>query len=147
MNTRNGADCTRTEECLKHLLMSTADMSGKDFNRLIASDEEESFQRFIAFSTCTAKNNSQADRHAPPCLRLSLRGSMDMRVAVDMFHVPLPNPSGAEEPYHLLAVPWTASPASGASHVWFSGQNSTDNRRAALTASLSFDTGHFSIDN
>ena len=32
-----------------------------------------------------------------------------MRVAVDMFHVPLPNPSGAEEPYHLLAVPWTAS--------------------------------------
>ncbi|CAJ1447790.1 unnamed protein product [Effrenium voratum] len=91
-------------ECLKHLLMSTADMSGKDFNRLIASDEEESFQRFIAFSTCTAKNNSQADRHAPPCLRLSLRGSMDMRVAVDMFHVPLPNPSGAEEPYHLLAV-------------------------------------------
>ncbi|CAJ1447788.1 unnamed protein product [Effrenium voratum] len=91
-------------ECLKHLLMSTADMSGKDFNRLIASDEEESFQRFIAFSTSTAKNNSQADRHAPPCLRLSLRGSMDMRVAVDMFHVPLPNPSGAEEPYHLLAV-------------------------------------------
>ena len=41
---------------------------------------------------------------APPCLRVSLCGASNTRVAADVFHVPVPHLFGAESPYHLLAL-------------------------------------------
>ncbi|CAJ1353201.1 unnamed protein product, partial [Effrenium voratum] len=83
--------------CLKHLLFSSTTMQGRDFTELLAPSEQERFRAFLEAKA----GETQA---APPCLRVSLRGSMDTRVSADVFHVPVAGLMGAEHPYHLLAL-------------------------------------------
>ncbi|CAJ1383013.1 unnamed protein product [Effrenium voratum] len=83
--------------CLKHLLFSSTTMQGRDFTELLAPSEQERFRAFLEAKA----GETQA---APPCLRVSLRGSMDTRVSADVFRVPVAGLMGAEHPYHLLAL-------------------------------------------
>ena len=88
-------------EGLRHLILTTVNLKGRSFERLLIDEECTRFTRFIQSSTEAFLTPKPA---VPPvCLRTSLRGSAGIRVAADVFHVPIPGLFGAAEPYHLLA--------------------------------------------
>ncbi|CAK8995347.1 Reverse transcriptase domain-containing protein [Durusdinium trenchii] len=88
-------------EGLKHLILTTVNLKGRSFERLLIDEECTRFTKFIQSSTEAFLTPKPA---VPPvCLRTSLRGSAGIRVAADVFHVPIPGLFGAAEPYHLLA--------------------------------------------
>lgn len=89
-------------ECLKHLLMNSSEMHGKDFQQLLMPEEHERFLSFLRESA--ARPTGPGGLETPPCLRLSFRSSMNVRVRADIFHVPVPQLLGEEKPYHLLAI-------------------------------------------
>lgn len=86
-------------ECLKHLLMTSCSVKGKDFCRLLA-DEVPRFQEFMKLSSVDAllpEDQSQL----PRCLRISLRGASNLRIPVDLWHVPISRSDGR---FHLIAL-------------------------------------------
>eukprot|EP00913_Durusdinium_trenchii_P031824 g29802.t2 len=85
--------------CLKHLLMTTTNLNGKDFRSFIPEDEQQAFQHFLDASA--ENHQSSPPDVAPPCLRVSLRGAMNCRTACDIFHVPMPLVGDTS---HLLAL-------------------------------------------
>ncbi|OLP95762.1 hypothetical protein AK812_SmicGene22075 [Symbiodinium microadriaticum] len=87
-------------ECIKHLLMTQSSFKGRHFQQLLMPDEEESFTGFMKQSTDDMLAPEDRRTSTPPCLRVSLRGASDIRVGVDLWHVPMP---------HLFAAKWLAS--------------------------------------
>eukprot|EP00438_Fugacium_kawagutii_P016812 Skav203771 [mRNA] locus=scaffold206:191880:212068:+ [translate_table: standard] len=86
-------------ECLKHVLMTSCSVKGKDFCQLLA-DEVPRFQEFMKLSSVDAmlpEDQSQL----PRCLRISLRGASNLRVPVDVWHVPISRSDGR---FHLVAL-------------------------------------------
>ncbi|CAE7254650.1 RH39 [Symbiodinium sp. CCMP2456] len=79
-------------KCLQHLLMTGASLQGRSFVDLIWEEQKREFHKFLE-----VKGSEEA---APACLRASLRGSCSIRVAVDLFHVPL---ELYGEKHHLFA--------------------------------------------
>lgn len=90
-----------SHECLKHLLMTSTNLHGNDMLRYVAADEQQPFQNFLEMSSDS--NRKSAPDVAPPCLRVSLCGAMNSRVACDIFHVPMP-PLVGNGACHLLAL-------------------------------------------
>ena len=78
---------------LEQLLMTGTSLQNRSFWDLIQEDSREEFRRFL-------QATSEAGG-VPSCLRTSLRGSCNIRVAVDIFHVPLPDLFG--DMHHLIA--------------------------------------------
>lgn len=99
----NHMNIAQESECLKHLILTTVTLKGRSFQQLIAQEEHPRFSEFIDSSTEAFKKPQS--KHSPPplCLRVSFRGSAGIRVAADIYHVPVPGLLGAEEPYHLIA--------------------------------------------
>lgn len=85
-------------ECLKHLLMTSCSVKGKDFSRLLA-DEVPRFQEFMKLSNVDALLPDQSQ--LPRCLRILLRGASNLRVPVDLWHVPISRSDGR---FHLIAL-------------------------------------------
>eukprot|EP00438_Fugacium_kawagutii_P033125 Skav217297 [mRNA] locus=scaffold1466:172896:182887:+ [translate_table: standard] len=86
--------------CLQTLLMTpNSDFSNRKFDELLVEDERERFRFFVSRQAVASSIS------APPCLRVSLKGTFSSstfsRVSVDLFHVPL---MVGEETYHLLAL-------------------------------------------
>ena len=79
-------------KCLQHLLMTGTSLQGRNFVDLIWEEQKREFHKFVE-----VKGSEEA---APACLRASLRGSCSIRVAVDLFHVPL---ELYGEKHHLFA--------------------------------------------
>lgn len=75
-------------ECLKHLILTNVSLAGLSFQDLLADDERSRFDAFIRASTQTF--GERTDSATPLCLRVSLRGSEGIRVAADLYHVPVP---------------------------------------------------------
>ena len=92
----------KESECLKHLILTDANLKGRSFAHLLADKEEERFADFIKSSTsaCEPEKN---DAGAPLCLRISLRDSAGIRVGADIYHVAVPGLYGSNEAYHLIA--------------------------------------------
>lgn len=90
-----------SHECLKHLLMTSTNLHGNHMLRYVAADEQQPFQNFLEMSSDS--NQKSAPDVAPPCLRVSLCGAMNSRVACDIFHVPMP-PLVGNGACHLLAL-------------------------------------------
>ena len=82
-------------QSLKHLLMMSTSLNGKSFEQLLQPEAKPRLAELIA---TTSGDDPKAS--IPPCLRASLRGSNDIRVAVDLFHVPVHLRSGV---HHLIA--------------------------------------------
>ncbi|CAJ1337992.1 unnamed protein product, partial [Effrenium voratum] len=79
---------------LKHLLMTNISLHGKSFQDILDKDTQ------LRFAELLEKEDKESS--IPPCLRASLRGSNDIKVSVDLFHVPVPQYCGARV-YHLIA--------------------------------------------
>ena len=90
-------------DCLKHLILTSVSLKGRSFERLLVPDEVPRFSEFIKSSTesCCAPESKHSS--TPGCLRVSFRGSAGIRVAADIYHVPISGLFGAREPYHLIA--------------------------------------------
>eukprot|EP00913_Durusdinium_trenchii_P034592 g32362.t1 len=94
---------TKDSECLKHLILTNVSLTGKCFQDLLADEEERRrFTEFIHSSTRTF-SEAKALQSPPVCLRVSLLGSEGIRVAADLYHVPVPGLFGVEEASHLIA--------------------------------------------
>ncbi|CAK9102341.1 unnamed protein product [Durusdinium trenchii] len=91
----------KESECLKHLILTNVSLAGLSFQDLLADDERSRFDAFIRASTQTF--GERTDSATPLCLRVSLRGSEGIRVAADLYHVPVPGLFGDDEPSHLIA--------------------------------------------
>ncbi|CAJ1361079.1 unnamed protein product, partial [Effrenium voratum] len=85
--------------CLKHLLMTKTPLHGKPFENLLDEDAKTRFAELVA----STKTEEMKESSVPPCLRASLRGSNDIKVGVDLFHVSVPKYFGARDAYHLIA--------------------------------------------
>ncbi|CAK9056258.1 unnamed protein product [Durusdinium trenchii] len=100
----------KESECLKHLILTNVSLTGSSFLDLLADGEQHRFKAFIDSSTAAFGAQSQSTdatrwthTAAPPlCLRVSLRGSEGVRVAADLYHVPVPGQADSE-PSHLIA--------------------------------------------
>ncbi|CAK9036084.1 unnamed protein product [Durusdinium trenchii] len=88
-------------ECLKHLLMNSGNFKGKSFEKLLQPAEVTRFRDFMKQSQRDALQPDEQRTRTPPCLRISLRGASDIRVGVDLWHVPMCGKDGA---LHLLAL-------------------------------------------
>ncbi|CAE7207853.1 unnamed protein product [Symbiodinium sp. CCMP2592] len=84
-------------ECIKHLLMTHHSFKGRHFQQLLMPDEVERFTGFMQQSTHDMLVPEDSRTSTPPCLRVSLRGASDIRVGVDLWHVPMP---------HLFTAKW-----------------------------------------
>ncbi|CAK9056274.1 unnamed protein product [Durusdinium trenchii] len=89
----------KESECLKHLILTNVSLVGRSFPHLLVEEERPRFNEFIEASA-----RSTREAAAPLCLRVSFRGSAGIRIAADLYHVPVPGLFGASEPYHLLAL-------------------------------------------
>ncbi|CAK9099796.1 Reverse transcriptase domain-containing protein [Durusdinium trenchii] len=90
-------------ECLKHLILTDVSLKGRCFGQLLADEERARFDEFVDSST-NAFGLPESKHSAPPfCSRVSFRGSAGIRVAADVYHVPVPGLFGASEPHHLIA--------------------------------------------
>ena len=88
---------SQESECLKHLVLTDVNLKGRPFEQLLADEDQQRFREFIEAST------GALDSAPPFCSRVGLRGSAGIRVAVDIYHVPVPGLFGADKPYHLIA--------------------------------------------
>ena len=89
---------SQESECLKHLILTSVSLKGRFFEDLLADEDRHRFREFIVASSAAF------EEIAPPfCSRVGFRGSAGIRVAVDIYHVPVPGLFGAVEPYHLIA--------------------------------------------
>ena len=88
---------SQESECLKHLVLTDVSLKGRPFEQLLADEDQQRFREFIEAST------GALDSAPPFCSRVGLRGSAGIRVAVDIYHVPVPRLFGADKPYHLIA--------------------------------------------
>ena len=90
-------------DCSKHLILTSVSLKGRSFERLLVPDEVPRFSEFIKSSTesCCAPESKHSS--TPGCLRVSFRGSAGIRVAADIYHVPISGLFGESEPYHLIA--------------------------------------------
>ncbi|CAK9028086.1 unnamed protein product [Durusdinium trenchii] len=88
-------------ECLKHLLMNSASFKGKDFEKFLDPEEVARFRDFLQQSNRDALQPEERRPNTPPCLRISLRGASDIRVGVDLWHVPMRGKDGS---MHLIAL-------------------------------------------
>ena len=88
-------------DALKHLILTSVSLVGRSFERLLADEEHKPFKDFVESSMDTLAMPKKSA--VTPCLRVSFRGSAGIRVAADIFHVPVPGLYGASEPYHLIA--------------------------------------------
>ena len=88
---------SQESECLKHLILTDVSLKGRSFEHLLAPEDQQRFREFIEAST------GALDSAPPFCSRVGLRGSAGIRVAVDIYHVPVPGLFGADKPYHLIA--------------------------------------------
>eukprot|EP00435_Cladocopium_sp_Y103_P043875 s1836_g12.t1 len=92
-------------ECLRRLLMTSDTFSNQSFEELLVEEERPRFLRFMSEKLESAMTGSTDDNKlmsAPPCLRVSLKGT-GHRIGVDLFHVKMP-PLFGEETYHLVAL-------------------------------------------
>lgn len=87
-------------ECVQHLIMTTVSMAGKPLAHFLVEEER---QRFTDFIHSTTVAEASLNVGAPVCLRLSFRGAAGIRVATDIYHVPVPGLYGARKPFHLIA--------------------------------------------
>ena len=94
---------TQESDCLKHLIFTDVSLVGRSFEQLLAGEERPRFKNFIK-SSSQAFSIPESEHLAPPCCsRVSFCGSAGLRVAADIYHVPVPRLFGANEPYHLIA--------------------------------------------
>eukprot|EP00435_Cladocopium_sp_Y103_P057042 s453_g19.t1 len=71
---------------------------------LIQLQERKRFAEFIQSSTESCSSSESRLNFWPPvCLRMSFRGSAGIRVAADIYHVPVPGLHGSDKPLHLIA--------------------------------------------
>ncbi|CAK9056266.1 unnamed protein product [Durusdinium trenchii] len=95
----------KESECLKHLILTNVSLTGSSFLDLL-DGEQHRFKAFIDSSMASPEPKDSLKRtDTPPAngLRVSLRGSEGVRVAADLYHVPVPGLFGAKEPFHLIA--------------------------------------------
>ena len=99
-NPRNVAE---ESDALKHLILTSVSLLGRSFEGFL--EEQRSFKDFIKSSMESLPTRLSAESAVTPfvCLRVTFRGSAGIRVAADIFHVPVPGLYGASEPYHLIA--------------------------------------------
>lgn len=91
-------------KCLQHLITTTVSMAGKSFDSLLFEEERKRFAEFIQSSTESCGSSESRLKFWPPvCLRMSFRGSAGIRVAADIYHVPVPGLHGSDKPLHLIA--------------------------------------------
>lgn len=90
-------------EGLKHLILTNVTLVGRSFQRLLADEERDRFNEFIETSTQPSGVSRPNDSALPSCLRVSFRDSAGIKVAADIYHVPVPGLFGAKEPHHLMA--------------------------------------------
>ncbi|CAJ1400429.1 unnamed protein product [Effrenium voratum] len=83
-------------QSLQHLLMMSTSLNGKSFEQLLQPEAQPRLAELIVTTT----GDDLKEASIPPCLRASLRGSNDIRVAVDLFHVPVHLRFGT---HHLIA--------------------------------------------
>ncbi|CAK9103660.1 Uncharacterized protein SCF082_LOCUS48411 [Durusdinium trenchii] len=88
-------------QCLKHLILTNVSLKGRSFQQLLVDEEQHRFLEFIHTSTQTLGTPESKD-FLPLCLRVSFRGSAGIRVAADIYHVPVPGLFGSSDPYHLI---------------------------------------------
>jgi len=86
--------------CLKTLLMTSEEFSGRSFEELLVEEERPTFRHFMLDSAKEAPSGS-----APTCVRVSLKRA-GHRIGVDLFHVKMPHLLGEEtgETFHLIAL-------------------------------------------
>lgn len=87
--------------CLQRIMSRPVDANTHFPDLLVDSKEEH--RRLHDFIK-TSSNVGEDTAGTPPCLRVSLQGSAQVSVGVDLFHVPLANLYGSESTYHLLAM-------------------------------------------
>eukprot|EP00913_Durusdinium_trenchii_P035195 g32926.t1 len=75
-------------QCLKHLILTNVSLKGRSFQQLLVDEEQHRFLEFIHTSTQTLGTPESKD-FLPLCLRVSFRGSAGIRVAADIYHVPV----------------------------------------------------------
>ncbi|CAK9057996.1 Reverse transcriptase domain-containing protein [Durusdinium trenchii] len=91
-------------QCLRHLILTDVSLKGKSFEHLLVDDEQLTrFRKFIEASNDIYQAPDTEDSAPPLCLRVSFRDSAGIRVAADIYHVPVPGLFGAQDPYHLIA--------------------------------------------
>eukprot|EP00438_Fugacium_kawagutii_P017045 Skav204914 [mRNA] locus=scaffold1506:38662:40158:- [translate_table: standard] len=96
-------------KCVQNLIMTSVSMEGKSFDSLLIDEEQQRFKAFVEPSTTTS-SSEPANFWPPVCLRMSFRGSAGIRVAADIYHVPVPGLYGSKEPFHLLAFKEDSEP-------------------------------------
>ncbi|CAK9022810.1 unnamed protein product [Durusdinium trenchii] len=96
-------------QCLKHLILTNVSLKGRSFQQLLVDEEQHRFLEFIHTSTQTLGTPESKD-FLPLCLRVSFRGSAGIRVAADIYHVPVPGLFGSSDPYHLIAFKEDSEP-------------------------------------
>ena len=89
-------------DSVQHLIMTTVSMAGKPLDHFVIEGERQRFVEFIQSSTHDILRNPES-QHRFPSLRVSFRGSAGIRVAADIYHVPVVGLYGAAEPFHLIA--------------------------------------------
>ncbi|CAK9037687.1 Uncharacterized protein SCF082_LOCUS22278 [Durusdinium trenchii] len=89
-------------ECLKHLMMDSRAFQGKDFQKFLDPEEATRFLDFLQQSERDAHQPEEQRTRTPPCLRISLRGASDIRVGVDLWHVPMRSTGSGTS--HLIAL-------------------------------------------
>ena len=87
---------------LYKLTCTTQGDDSKRFGFLQDLQERQRFAEFIA-SSVDMSSESRKNFWPPVCLRMSFRGSAGIRVAADIYHVPVPGLHGSDEPFHLIA--------------------------------------------
>eukprot|EP00913_Durusdinium_trenchii_P002204 g2036.t1 len=87
--------------CHIKLRMNSGNFKGKSFEKLLQPAEVTRFRDFMKQSQRDALQPDEQRTRTPPCLRISLRGASDIRVGVDLWHVPMCGKDGA---LHLLAL-------------------------------------------
>ena len=90
-------------ECLKHLILTSVSLRGRSFVHLLVDEEQPRFSEFIESSTTALYAADLKTSSLPLCLRVSFRGSAGIRVAADIYHVPVCGLFGSNKPYHLIA--------------------------------------------
>ncbi|CAK8996585.1 unnamed protein product [Durusdinium trenchii] len=100
----NHMNVAQESHCLKHLILTDVSLKGKSFEHLLVDDEQlVRFREFIEASNEAFQAPDSKGAAPPLCLRVSLRDAGGIRVATDIYHVPVPGIFGAHDLYHLLA--------------------------------------------
>eukprot|EP00913_Durusdinium_trenchii_P032914 g30811.t1 len=74
----------------------------KDFQKFLDPEEATRFLDFLQQSERDAHQPEEQRTRTPPCLRISLRGASDIRVGVDLWHVPMRSTGSGTS--HLIAL-------------------------------------------